>query len=71
MNAPIVGVRLISSSSKINLGFPARMALSTVPYCPAVTESTSTGMRLNSSKQPHAPVCARPEKMLAIERAVI
>eukprot|EP00964_Phaeocystis_antarctica_P078966 scaffold49143_cov40-Phaeocystis_antarctica.AAC.3 len=22
-------------------------------------------MRLNSSKQPHAPVCARPEKMLA------
>ena len=26
----------------------------------------STAIRLNSSKQPHAPVCARPEKVLAI-----
>jgi hypothetical protein len=24
------------------------------------TDSTATGMRLNSSKQPQAPVCAKP-----------
>ena len=29
--------------------------------CALTTESTSTGMRLNSSKQPHAPVWTRPE----------
>ena len=27
------------------------------------TDSTSASMRLNSSKQPHAPHCTRPEKM--------
>ena len=30
------------------------------------TEPTSMLMRLNSSKQPHAPTCTRPLKMLAI-----
>ena len=35
------------------------------PYCPATTESTSTVIRLNSSKQPHAPVCARAREELA------
>jgi hypothetical protein len=34
--------------------------------CVAITDSTSMLMRLNSSKQPHAPVCASPLKMSAI-----
>lgn len=30
------------------------------PTCTAITDKTSTEIRLNSSKQPQAPVCARP-----------
>lgn len=30
------------------------------PTCTAITDRTSTEMRLNSSKQPQAPVWARP-----------
>ena len=62
----MVGVSEIISSSKRKSLFFALMASRIDEYCPATTESTSTGIRLNSSKQPHAPVCASPEKMLAI-----
>ena len=34
--------------------------------CVATTESTSTVMRLNSSKHAHAPVCARPENIFPV-----
>lgn len=30
------------------------------PTCTAITDKTSTEIRLNSSKQPQAPVWARP-----------
>jgi hypothetical protein len=60
MKAMTVGTSRISESSKMKRSFLARMASSTVLYCVLHTESTATGMRLNSSKQPHAPVCARP-----------
>ena len=60
MNAMVDGLNEISTSSNMNWLFLARMASSTVLYWVEHTESTATGMRLNSSKQPHAPVCARP-----------
>ena len=42
------------------------IASSTCLTCVATTESTSMGMRLNSSKQPQEPVCASPLRMSAI-----
>ena len=58
----------ISVPSKINRvsvlsGFSTICADSTDKICCATTESTSMLMRLNSSKQPQAPVCARPLNM--------
>ena len=50
----------MSTPSKMKRCRLARMASSTVLYCVEHTDSTATGMRLNSSKQPQAPVCARP-----------
>ena len=32
-----------------------------------MTDNTETSIRLNSSKQPQAPHCARPEKILPID----
>ena len=61
IHAPMVFRRLIFSSSKMISSATAFMPSSSAPYWPAMTESTSTPMRLNSSKQPHAP-----ERMLAI-----
>ena len=66
MKAPTVGISAISSSSNVKISFLPLIAPRTEPYWPATTDNTSTGMRLNSSKQPHAPVCASPEKMFAI-----
>ncbi len=44
-----------------------RMASCMVFTCTATTDSTSTAIRLNSSKQPQAPVCARPLKMFPMD----
>ena len=55
----------------MKISFLPLIAPRTEPYWPATTDNTSTGMRLNSSKQPHAPVCASPEKMFAITLYVI
>ena len=32
-----------------------------------MTDNTETSIRLNSSKQPQAPHCAKPEKILPID----
>ena len=60
MNAMALGRSVMSTLSNVNLGLRARMASRTVLYWVLHTESTATGMRLNSSKQPQAPVWARP-----------
>ena len=60
MTAMMEGVRVISTSSNMNFSFFARMASSTVLYWVEHTLRTATGMRLNSSKHPQAPVWARP-----------
>ena len=43
------------------------MASWTVLTCVATTDNTSMEMRLNSSKQPQAPVWAKPRKMSAMD----
>jgi hypothetical protein len=40
----------------------------TAAICDATTLSTSTSMRLNSSRQAQAPVCARPLSMRPVMR---
>ena len=45
------------------LAFCCRIASRMHLTCMATTDSTSTAMRLNSSKQPQAPVMARPLKI--------
>lgn len=47
-------------SHGLYLLFPSLMASWTIFTCTATTDRTSTAMRLNSSKQPQAPVCTRP-----------
>ena len=56
MNAIVDGLNEISTSSNMNCDFLARMASNTVLYCVEHTDKTATGIRLNSSKQPQAPV---------------
>lgn len=56
INIPTVGTSVISSPIKSNLNFLFLIASSTDFTCTATTDSTSTDIRLNSSKQPHAPV---------------
>ena len=63
---PTVETSAISRPSKVKRLRPSASAVWIVLICAETTESTSTGMRLNSSKQPHAPVCTRPEKMVPI-----
>ena len=61
MKNPTRGSRLtLAPSVKMNSFFRSRIALSTQNTCCAHTESTSRLMRLNSSKHPHRPLCARP-----------
>ena len=60
MKAIAVGLSLVSTPSNTNVSARARSASSTVLYCVEQTDSTETLMRLNSSKQPQAPVCASP-----------
>ena len=66
MNAIVDGLNEISTSSNMNCDFLARMASNTVLYCVEHTDKTATGIRLNSSKHPQAPVCANPLYVLPI-----
>ena len=56
MKMPQDQTRRISCPSKMNLESPAERADRIERICWATTDSTSMLMRLNSSKQPHAPV---------------
>jgi len=49
-----------SVSSNISVFFPACIARWIVSICCATTDRTSRSIRLNSSKQDHAPVLANP-----------
>ena len=60
MKSPTLGVSRISSPMKLNIFFLALMASWMHLTWTATTDNTSTEMRLNSSKQPQAPDCARP-----------
>ena len=67
MKKPATGSSVVGMTSpgKVNdLAFDF-LAFCTASTCCATTDSTSSSMRLNSSKQPHAPLCARPLKILA------
>lgn len=56
MKIPQDQTRLISRPSKTNLVEPAARADKIERICWATTDNTSMLMRLNSSKQPQAPV---------------
>ena len=61
MKYPTLGSRLtVLPSVKTNSFFLSLMALSTQYTCWAHTLRTSRLIRLNSSKQPHRPLWARP-----------
>ena len=47
---------------------PSRLAFWMVRICCAITDSTSSSMRLNSSKQDQEPDAARPLKNFAMAR---
>lgn len=51
-----------SPSVKVNWGFFFFLHWSTICICWAATDKTGSSMRLNSSKQPHAPDWAKPKK---------
>ncbi len=60
MKIPTVGMIEISSPWNINRDFLSLMASWTDFTCTAMTDNTSMEILLNSSKHPHAPVCANP-----------
>ena len=60
---PQVPSNLISFPSNQNRLLFCVIAVRMHKICCATTESTSTSMRLNSSKHDHAPVCASPENI--------
>lgn len=62
MNMVQVGSSLSIVSSKKNFTTLRPMARWMVRICCATTDSTSSSMRLNSSKQAQAPDCAKPCK---------
>lgn len=64
MRMPQDKTRLISWPSKTKLFALSAKADKIQRICCATTESTSILILLKSSKQPHAPVCARPRKEL-------
>ena len=64
MKMPVVGRMLISLPSNTNSSRRFRSASWMHFTCDDTTESTSTVIRLNSSKHPHAPHCTSPLKML-------
>lgn len=57
MKIPHDQTRLISRPSNTNRVAPADRAERMERICWATTDNTSMLIRLNSSKQPHAPVC--------------
>lgn len=57
MKIPHDQTRLISRPSNTNRVAPADRADRMDRICCATTDNTSMLIRLNSSKQPHAPVC--------------
>ena len=63
-----VGLRLILEPSKSNMVIFAALARYIVRIYYAMTDNTSKSIRLNSSKQAHAPEDARPLKNLAMAR---
>ena len=64
MKIPVVGKMLISLPSNTNSSRRFLNASWMHFTCDDTTESTSTVIRLNSSKHPHAPHCTKPLKML-------
>ena len=61
INRPNSGSRSTTSASvKTNCGLRSFLQTSTMAICWAATESTGNSIRLNSSKQPHEPDCAKP-----------
>lgn len=52
-----------SPSVKTNIFFLSFLHVSTTWICWAATDSTGSSMRLNSSKQPQLPDCAKPDRM--------
>ena len=64
MKTQNVGLSLIKDSSNVNSSSPVAFAPNNYNnYC-AITDSTSILIRLNSSKQAHAPADASPLKNL-------
>ena len=62
MKIPTVGVNGISSPIKSKIFLSSLIASWILFTWTAITERTSTVIRLNSSKHPQAPVCASPWK---------
>ncbi len=59
--SPNSGSRSTTSPSvKMNCDFRSFLHCSTMAICCAATDNTGSSIRLNSSKQPHDPDCARP-----------
>ena len=50
----------LSPSEKMKAALRSFLAVRTMAICCAATDKTGSSMRLNSSKQPHDPDCARP-----------
>ena len=63
---PHDGISRISCPSNTNRFSFALIAAIMLLICVATTDSTSTSMRLNSSRHAHAPVCARPLNILPV-----
>lgn len=54
----------LSPSVKINFFFLSFFAIRTMYICCAATDNTGSSIRLNSSKQPQEPDCAKPKKIV-------
>lgn len=51
-----------SPSEKMNCFFLSFLAVKMIEICCAATDKTGNSIRLNSSKHPQDPDCARPKK---------
>lgn len=60
-------MRMTSPSLKTKVSFFSFLQVKTMLICCAATESTGSSIRLNSSKQPHDPDCAKPETSKLIQ----
>lgn len=59
-------MRMTSPSLKTKVSFFSFLQVNTILICCAATESTGSSIRLNSSKQPHDPDCAKPKTSKSI-----